>query len=766
MPDQMPPPSQPYGPFTDVLTGPLSGQRQQVMQQPSGWGGQGAALANYANAFIKSAQVGQREKLERSEMEKASHERNFDSVHSYIQNSDTISLEGKQAAERAYLMGKFSQVANHASQGEKQNKDNPLFALTKAITGAVMGPGELKNHKDMAVDVNALLSIANDEQYKIDPRKMAADAGAGVADVLRGAAADQPGIAGGAALPQGASRLIAVPSMGSPDLSLEEYGGSGEVGPETGPATITGGGRPLAAQAPGESTPGKQLTQDEALRDPKIQGYLQGLAQQGISWDKDPYLSRLIGGLPKTGALKALGSAQPISVRNQDGTVSTRMQQAMIDPGTNTVHYIDLGLAGARPSASAGSLQHAWVKTPDGKTTVALFNARKPGGFVDFNGNAMPDGTSPSVPPTDGSGQNAVYRVIAKSELAKQGITEPTEAEIINFAGQIARQRMDVPLQKTQQDMAIAEQATGIGAGSGINAPRTTKPPTGGSRQTPPSPITSPNQQQGDGAQAPGLGNFPNQRALEDAKLYYNVQTGTATASGRTQPRAQAGMAALQAASGLGPAEFSAEMTDVKATNKALSEAINVAGAFGRVQETLKEHGKVLIDATKATAPDGMPLVNKSWQWIQQHIRDYPELQKYNIALAAVQREYARLISGGVQSKAMLPVSANEKGESVIRKDAPLGTILAAVQQLNTEADTEQKAFGQQQQGLKDRLAASPISKAFGGPTKPQTPLEEKDPVVMLTVTDKDGTHQVKTTKAKEAAVRAAIAKVQGASVK
>ena len=239
MPDQMPPPSQPYGPFTDVLTGPLSGQRQQVMQQPSGWGGQGAALANYANAFIKSAQVGQREKLERSEMEKASHERNFDSVHSYIQNSDTISLEGKKQAEKAYLMGKFSQVANHASQGEKQNKDNPLFALTKAITGAVMGPGELKNHKDMAVDVNALLSIANDERFKIDPRKMAADAGAGVANVLRGAAAGTPGTEG-MALPQGAARPIVVPSMGSPDLSLEEYGGSGEIGPETGPATVTG----------------------------------------------------------------------------------------------------------------------------------------------------------------------------------------------------------------------------------------------------------------------------------------------------------------------------------------------------------------------------------------------------------------------------------------------------------------------------------------------------------------------------------------------
>lgn len=769
-------PSQAYGPFTDVLTGPLSGQRQQALQQPSGWGGSGAALANYANAFIKSAQVGQREKLERSEAEKAAHERNFDSVHSFIQSNPNISSEGKQAAEKLYLQGKFSQVADHASQNEKHAKDNPLFALTKAITGAVMGPGELKQHKDMRPDVNALLNIANDERFHINPQEMKAAAAADIASQLRSTSAGTPGVASVEGLPASAGRPVAVPGgeaapQFSADAAVQYQPTNVSATPSPLPATVQVGATAPEAGTPGvDAVAGHQMTQGEALANPQIQKRLADLEKVGINWQQDPYLSTLIGGLPKTGPAKAVGTAKLVMDR-MDGK---RYYEQQVQNSDGTYSYIRNPTPAPEPAAPA--MQHTWVKTPDGQTTVGLFNPRKPGGFIDFNNNPLPDGTKATVPPTDGSGQNATYRVMAKSLLARQGIADPTEQEITNLAGQIAMQRIEVGMSKTQQDMAVTEAQTGVGAGPGIVAP-TPRPPAAGAAAprtpvTPRTPATAPQT-----PQAQTSGSFATPQARNDAEFYYNTILGTDKSNGKSELREQNGRKALQAASGLTPGEFSAEVADNKATQAALSDAIKISGAFGRVQQTLQEHGQVLIDAARANGPGNVPIANQTWQWIQQHTGEYPELQKYNIALAAVQREYARLVSGGVQSKAMLPVSAQEKGEAVIRKDAPLGTIIAAVEQLKVEAATEQKAFGQQQQELKNKLANSPLNRVFqqgqqqgpgrGGATTPPPVTPPPAGMVTLTITDPKGNVTTKAVKAAdEAAARKYFESHPGYSVK
>jgi hypothetical protein len=109
-------------------------------------------------------------------------------------------------------------------------------------------------------------------------------------------------------------------------------------------------------------------------------------------------------------------------------------------------------------------------------------------------------------------------------------------------------------------------------------------------------------------------------------------------------------------------------------------------------------------------------------QWLQQNASSHPELQRYIIALNAVQREYGRLVAGGVQSRAMLPVSATEKGEQVLRKDATIKDVIAAVEQLKIEADTEQKAFQNQIAGLRSKLGSGAIGEASRGNATPTTP--------------------------------------------
>src|SRR5579885_1606972 len=162
-----------YGPFTDAITGPLTPQAQQAPQisyAPSKAG----ALAMFANQFLQGLQRGRRTQYERSEMQKMENERNFDSVYQYIQSSPNISPEGKKAAEQAYLQGKFSKLNEAVGKSGKGQDGNPLIHFTKAIAGAVLGPSENKNHPQ--IDVNSLLSIANDPKYKVNPEQTEANA--------------------------------------------------------------------------------------------------------------------------------------------------------------------------------------------------------------------------------------------------------------------------------------------------------------------------------------------------------------------------------------------------------------------------------------------------------------------------------------------------------------------------------------------------------------------------------------------------------------
>jgi hypothetical protein len=294
------------------------------------------------------------------------------------------------------------------------------------------------------------------------------------------------------------------------------------------------------------------------------------------------------------------------------------------------------------------------------------------------------------------------------------------EEEARESAAQKVDQEFNVKLSRQEQQIGIDAALSGIGGvppregpskpSTAPGAPSPSQPPTPASAPTPTrgaTPAPSP-------AQSPG-----SDQDRENITYYLSSVLGVQPKAGGKAAgvRSLKGQEALAKLTGLSPMQLNAELVGDKATAKALMQAMEVSGAFGRVQETLKAHGQVLLDAAKAYGPGNTPIVNKTYQWLQDNLTAHPELTKYSLALNAVQREYARMVSGGVQSRAMLPVTTVEKGEAVLRRESTLADILAAVQQLKIEADTEQKAFGNQIEGLKDKLKTGAIGTATNMPS-------------------------------------------------
>lgn len=394
-------------------------------------------------------------------------------------------------------------------------------------------------------------------------------------------------------------------------------------------------------------------------------------------------------------------------VIKETGIVRYDSQGAPMDGSWNHTIEPDGNERWEKKAEAKTNLQPGWAKTPDGNTVAIRVDPRNPGRVLDANtGQPVPEGTKQYNPSevTAKMRQDSYGSFGNYYRAAKGANPNLSDEEARKVAGQMVDKEYGVRLSGQEQNIAIKGIESGVGGGA--SAPSGT-PSAGTPKATPGS----------HAAGKPGAASKPavSSEDQNNISVFLDDVFGTSKAQGPARARVQKGREALSKVTGLPPTQLSAEVLGDKGTAKALIEAAQVAGAFGRIQETLKEHGKVLLDAAKANDATGSPLANRSIQWLEQNAAAHPELTKYIIALQAVQREYGRLIAGGAQSRAMLPVSSGEKGEHTLRQDSTLADIAAAVQQLGVEADTEQKAFTQQQDSLKAKLSGGAIGGATGG---------------------------------------------------
>lgn len=358
------------------------------------------------------------------------------------------------------------------------------------------------------------------------------------------------------------------------------------------------------------------------------------------------------------------------------------------------------------------SMQAGWAHypgEPETKLHAIRIDPQTSKAVESLTGKDLPEGAeqvNPSVMTAqmrqDSYGAFGNYYRAAKA----QGLSEDAARE---KAGELVFKELGLRFSKQEQDIAINAALSGIGGGSSVDVkpqPTAPKPAQGSGGAQNPTPFKT----------SGGL----SESDRTDINQYIGSVLGTFKSSGKAGAvRQTRGLAKLADLTGLSPTQLSAELATDKATAHALAQAVEVSGAFGRVQETLKQHGQVLLNAAKAYGPGNTPIANRTVQWIQENAKQHPELTRYTLALNAVQREYGRLIAGGVQSKAMLPVSSTEKGEAVLRRDATMADIAAAVSQLQIEADTEQKAFGDQIEGLKQKLTGGKIGSAVNPQPSP-----------------------------------------------
>lgn len=380
-----------YGPFSDALTSPLVPQQEQI--KIGGAPSKGAALASFANSFLIGAAKGQMSKYERSERDKYEQERNFDSVYQHISASPNISPEGKKIAEQQYLQAKYSKVNEAANSAEKEHKDNPLLGLVKSISGAVLGPASNKKHKDLGIDVNSLLNIANDPKYRIDPTVSSA---AALSNVLGNGQTQQSAVQ----QPQTAPAQQPTPAQG---YLANKYPSATPTPPPPGTA---------AAALQGQSAPQNQV---EAWNNPKFQAEVKKATQEGRDWTQEP-LGQWFNSLPKAAAAKPAGAAQTIKDPNDPTGKRMIRVQGYFDPNTQKTTYETIGEAaatsGTRPvlGTSRVTLDNAKALASKG----AVYN------IYDDDGNRIKLEDLPSgmqLQPVEDSTHGSYYKAVSPNQV-------------------------------------------------------------------------------------------------------------------------------------------------------------------------------------------------------------------------------------------------------------------------------------------------------------------------------------------------------------
>jgi len=174
------------------------------------------------------------------------------------------------------------------------------------------------------------------------------------------------------------------------------------------------------------------------------------------------------------------------------------------------------------------------------------------------------------------------------------------------------------------------------------------------------------------------------------------------------------GRSILMARTGMGPTQIDAAIRARHGTATALQNAMQMQGAFERLQNSLTSFGDILTTARSKVNDTGVTVLNR---WLQAGMRAVPgdeDVGRLDVAVNAVARTYAQVLAGGYQSKAMPPVSSTEEARNVIAGEMQEVRIGAIIGQMKLEADAEKKAMTKQQQDLYDELA-KPFTEARPG---------------------------------------------------
>jgi hypothetical protein len=408
---------------------------------------------------------------------------------------------------------------------------------------------------------------------------------------------------------------------------------------------------------------------------------------------------------------KNVPSAQvPMGTVNPDGT--------SFDYEKQTGNY-DIAMVGdyyvATPSGEKpeGTHQQLSVMVPgESSPRRAWVDPKKLGGFLDENHQSLPEGTKSIDPQTLRSmsyGQFGNYYRAAKG----QGMTEEDAQK---YAGDMIMQQYGLTLGAQEQTMAISEVTSGIPPGP--STPST--PITRSSVVTPPKvPTTAGEAKQIASTTAPkpsGIIPSPSADQRQQNILFYlGTVTGTQSASGQSQARAIQGQQELSKLTGVDPMTLNANLSQNQALAKQLGETVQRTGAIQRLNNTLDLHGTVLEGVAKNVIQSGSPLLNKPMRSITREIEGNPELKRFQIALNAVQREYAYLTAGGAQSRAMLPVTVSENMDKMFSPDSTLAEVFASVDQVRIEAKNEVQALQNTQNDIIQNMKEGVVGQAVGG---------------------------------------------------
>ncbi len=570
-----------YGPFSEAITGPLNPKQQQD-DSKIGYGGTAATLAQFANAFISGAQRGQRTKFEKSEQAKQQNEKNFDSVFAHIQSDPTISQEGKDIAHKQYLTAKYSQVQEGLKGADKEHKDNPIIGLAKSITGAVLGPNADKNHKDLGIDVNSLLSIATDPKYKIDPHSV------GTIESVLGAAKQAP-----PAGPQSAQS----PTGGQPAQTGQQTGqqpGFNLPGAPTA-APLQSDQKPAQATPPPPGTTAASVqapksgatwaTQQEALEDPRVLKSLDDAHKANVDWAQTP-IGRVVGALPKTGTTKPQGGTFTM-VDPQDPKKNV-IAQRVFDPTTAKTTIEILGEAKASNPTTTAEKRKQLV---DDYKALGMSEEAANKKVAELDTQAVELKTKPKL-----NDEDKLTQYLTDSGAAKT----PDEAKKT-----AATMLLDLEKAKIKATQHRATTSTGGGGGATfspqeLDALASWSIATGGQPSF-------------------GMGaNNPNRTAFQ--KAFANKLSGEGIGD------------ALEA------------KTDFKSLSSSLTNMQKLKSTLGSFEGSANKALDNALEASKNVQRDSSAMVNGWDQWVTKHAVDDPALQQLFVYTETAANEYARVI--------------------------------------------------------------------------------------------------------------------------
>lgn len=384
------------------------------------------------------------------------------------------------------------------------------------------------------------------------------------------------------------------------------------------------------------------------------------------------------------------------------------------------------------PAGGGSGLSKEWVLRPGSEDPErAWVDKNNPGGgYIDMRtGERMSPETKASGAPTKERLYSAIqgyyHYWLGKGLNPKDALAK---------AGDDFRENQGKHLGRLEQQSAIDQALSGVGMGRGFSgqastgAPKPTTPPVASGNvprgTLPTTPAMPPSRVAAGGATGgaakPSAATAPlrstlNPKETEDVQYYLTtIMGGSKSVPRAAQVRVQNGIRALAKVTGLDPMSLSAELAEQPALAKQLGETVQREGAIQRLNATIERHGKVLEDVAAKVQQTDSPFLNRPIREWKHKAVGSPELKQFDIALNALQREYAYLTAGGAQSKAMLPVNTSAHMEKIFSNDSTLGEIMAEVAQVRREAQQEEAAMKDTREKIKGSMRSGKIGQAVG----------------------------------------------------